>query len=176
MQIELRRYPTPEDVAWMKACTLGTMGKEAKTPPTPEFVRRLLVARHSPIRELRFYYVLHDIPYWVSVHLVRHHVGCQPYVQSQRNDRQSDYDRTKAPQDAPVTMYWTLNAEALLTLANKRLCAKASPETRDVVQRMCVLAVKVMPELKGLLVPMCEYHGGVCPEITSCGKAEKHAE
>lgn len=26
------------------------------------------------------------------------------------------------------------------------------------------------PELKGLLVPMCEYHGGVCHEIQPCGK------
>jgi thymidylate synthase ThyX len=173
MQIELRRYPEAADMAWMKECTLGTMGKDAKTPPTSDFVRRLLVARHSPIRELTFSYVIRDIPYWVSVHLVRHHVGFQPYVQSQRNDRQSAYDRTKAPQDAPVTMRLTLNAEALMTIANKRLCMKASPETREVVQRMCNLAEKVVPELKGLLVPMCEYHGGVCHEIQSCGKAAK---
>ena len=128
MIIELRRSPTKDDLLWMKECTVGTMGKEIKTPPTSDFVRRLLVARHSPIRELTFSFVLRDIPYWVSVHLVRHHVGFQPYVQSQRNDRQTDYDRTKAPQDTPVTMRVTLNAEALLILANKcatvpkRLC------------------------------------------------------
>ena len=173
MEIELKRYPTNDDMKWMKECTVGTMGKEAKTPPTSEFVRKLLVARHSPIRELQFSYVIRDIPYWVSVHLVRHHVGFQPYVQSQRNDRQDNYDRTKAPQDAPVTMRVTINAEALLTLANKRLCMKASPETREVVQRMCNLAEKVVPELHGLLVPMCEYHGGVCHEIKSCGKADR---
>lgn len=173
MEIELKRYPTNDDMKWMKECTVGTMGKNVKTPPTSEFVRKLLVARHSPIRELQFSYVIRDIPYWVSVHLVRHHVGFQPYVQSQRNDRQSDYDRTKAPQDTLVTMRVTVNAEALLTLANKRLCMKASPETREVVQRMCALAEIVVPELKGLLVPMCEYHGGVCHEIKSCGKADR---
>lgn len=170
MEIELRKYPEADDLLWMKECTVGTMGKEAKTMPTSDFVRKLLVSRHSPIRELRFSYVIRNVPYWVSVHLVRHHVGFQPYVQSQRNDRQSEYDRTKAPQDAPVTMRVTLNAEALLNLANKRLCAKASPETRDVVQRMCALAERVMPELKGLLVPMCEYHGGRCDEIQPCGR------
>ena len=175
MEIELRKYPDTDDLMWLKECTVGTMGKESRKLPTPEFVRRLLVARHSPIRELRFSYVIRDLPYWVSVHLVRHHVGFQPYVQSQRNDRQNDYDRTKAPQDAPITMRVTLNAEALLNLANKRLCGKASPETREVVQRMCALAEKVMPELRGLLVPMCEYHGGVCHEIQSCGRVEKHA-
>jgi hypothetical protein len=171
MEIELRKYPVADDMLWMKQCTVGTMGKDAKTMPTSEFVRRLLVARHSPIRELRFSYVIRDIPYWVSVHLVRHHVGFQPYVQSQRNDRQSGYDRTQAPQDMPVTMRVTLNAEALLNIANKRLCAKASPETREVVQRMCALAEKVMPEFKGLFVPMCEYHGGRCDEMQPCGKA-----
>ena len=173
MEIELRKYPTRDDMLWMKQCTIGTMGKDSDKVPSSDFVRKLLVARHSPIRELRFSYVIRDIPYWVTVHLVRHHVGFQPYVQSQRNDRQSDYDRTKAPQDTPVTMRVTLNAEALLNLANKRLCMKASPETREVVQRMCALAERVVPELHGLLVPMCEYHGGVCYEIQSCGKAEE---
>lgn len=173
MVVELRKCPTEDDMKWMKECTVGTMGKEAKTPPTSEFIRRLLVARHSPIRELRFSYVIRDIPYWVSVHLVRHHVGFQPYVQSQRNDRQTVYDRTKAPQDAPVTMRVTLNAEALMNLANKRLCMKASPETREVVREMCTLAENAVPELRGLLVPMCEYHGGVCYEIDSCGRAVK---
>ena len=171
MGIELKRYPDPDDLMWMKECTLGTMGKDAHTPPTPEFIRKLLIARHSPIRELQFSFVLRDIPYWVSMHLVRHHVGFQPYVQSQRNDRQSQYDRTKAPQDSPVTMRWTMNAEALLTLANKRLCMKASPETRKVVQRMCDLVEIVMPEFHGLFCPMCEYHGGRCDEVQPCGKA-----
>jgi thymidylate synthase ThyX len=173
MNIELRRYPSKSDMQWVKECTLGTVGKEAKTPPTSDFIRRLLVARHSPIREMLFSYVIRDVPYWVSVHLVRHHVGFQPYVQTQRNDRQTEYDRTKAPQDAPVTMRVTINAEALMNLANKRLCAQAAPETREVVQRMCALAEMVVPELRGLLVPMCEYNGGVCHEIKPCGKAAK---
>ena len=170
MTIELCRYPDRSDLLWMKQCTLGTGGKDTEKQPTSDFLRKLLVARHSPIRELTFSFVIRDIPYWVSVHLVRHHVGVNCYVQSQRNDRQTNYDRTKATQDTPVTMRITLNAEALLTLANKRICGKAAPETREVVRRMCALAEKVMPELKGLLVPMCVYHGGVCYEIQPCGR------
>lgn len=170
MTIELRQYPGMEDLLWMKQCAVGTEGKDTKKPPSSEMVRKLLEARHSPIRELRFSYVIRDIPYWVSVHLVRHHVGIQCYVQSQRNDRQDEYDRNKAPQDTPVTMRISINAEALMNLANKRLCNKASPETQDVVRRMCALAEKVLPELRGLLVPMCEYNGGKCHEIHSCGK------
>ena len=173
MKVELRKHPTEDDLLWMKECTLGTMGREAASGPSSQLLRDLLTARHSPIRELRFSYVIRDIPYWVSVHLVRHHVGFQPYVESQRNDRQSKYDREKAPQDAPVTMRVTLNAEALMNLANKRLCMKASPETRYIVKQMCHLAEAAMPELEGLLIPMCEYHGGICDEIKSCGKCGK---
>lgn len=153
----------------VKQCTLVTIGKEAKTPPTDEWKRKMLEARHSPIRELRFVFLLTNIPYWVSVHLVRHHVGCQPYVRSQRNDRQSEYDRTKAPQDAPVDMMWSMNAEALMTIANKRLCYKASPETRSIVMQMCSLVTSSNPEFELFLAPMCDYHGRVCHEFESCG-------
>lgn len=175
MKIELVRYPKEEDLIWMKQCTLGTAGKDTSSPPSSDLTRKLLAARHSPIRELTFSYVIRNIPYWVSVHLVRHHVGFQPYVESQRNDRQSKYDRNKAPQDASITMRITLNAEALLTLANKRLCMKASPETREVVKEMCRLAEEKVPELHEFLVPMCDYHGGICYEVQSCGRSKHFA-
>jgi hypothetical protein len=57
-----------------------------------------------------------------------------------------------------------------MTIANKRLCMKASEKTRRVVQMMCLEALDKMPELAGLLVPMCQYHGGVCHEIDGCGR------
>lgn len=176
MKIELVRFPIERDLLWMKQCAIGTMGKDSDVPPKYETVHKLLRARHSPIRELWFSYVLRDVPYWVTVHLVRHHVGMQAYVESQRNDRQNKYDRNKAPQDAPVTMRLSINAEALMNLANKRLCVQASPETRMVVREMCVLAEQALPELCGLLVPMCEYNGGTCYEIFPCGKKTKQQE
>lgn len=170
MRIELLKYPSDDDWMLCKACTLVTVGKEAKQPPSADWKHKLLRARHSPIRELKFVFLLKDIPSWVSVHLVRHHVGCQPYVRSQRNDRQNAYDRTKAPQDAPVDMIWSMNAEALMTIANKRLCNQASKETRAVVQEMCRLVLERCPEFNGLLVPMCEYHGGRCDEMFPCNR------
>jgi hypothetical protein len=172
LNVELVRIPTAEDKLWCKQCAIGTMRRTSDKPPTAEWLHSILEARHSPIRELRFGFVL-TVPYWVSVHLVRHHVGFQAYVQSQRNDRQSDYDRNTAPQDAPVTMRISLNAEALMTLANKRLCMKASPETREVVRRMCAAVEEACPEFRGLLVPMCEYHNGKCHEMQSCGRCDK---
>lgn len=170
MRVELVKHPTDEDWMLVKKCTLVTVGLKSNRPPDDEWKKKILKARHSPIRELKFVFLLKDVPYWVAMHLVRHHIGCQPYVRTQRNDRQTDYDRTKAPQDAPVDMMWSMNADALMTIANKRLCTMAAKETREVVEAMCFLAIKSNPEFAGMLVPMCEYHGGVCHEFKSCGR------
>lgn len=168
MEIELLQYPTENDWMMVKRCALVTIGKQPVTPPNADWKHDILEARHSPIRELKFVFYLHDVPSWVATHLVRHHVGCQPYVKSQRNDRQAEYDRNAARQDAPVDMIWSMNAEALMTIANKRLCKQASEETRNVVKTMCKLVLEVCPEFEGLLVPMCRYHGGVCHEMYPC--------
>lgn len=169
--VGLLKAPTEDDWMGAKQRALVTVGKMAVKPPTSEWKHKILEARHSPIRHLQYSFYFGDIPSWVSVHLVRH-VHAQPYVRSQRNDRQSAYDRTKAPQDAPVDMIWDMNAEELMNIANKRLCNLASPETRTVVKMMCQLAEQATPELKGLLVPACEY--GKCHEMRPCGKGEKN--
>lgn len=169
MNVEIVKYPTDNDWMLAKQCTLVTIGKNPVTPPDLEWKKRLLAACHSPIRTLNFCFRLTDVPYWVSTHLVRH-VHATPFVKSQRNDRQSDYDRRKAPQDAPVDMMWYMNAEELMTIAHKRLCNQASKETREVVAEMCRQVIEVCPEFDGLLVPLCEYRGGVCTEFKPCGR------
>lgn len=167
MKVKIIKYPNLEDWLIAKQCTLVTVGKETNTPPTEKFKRDLLRARHSPIRELRFVFYLEGIPYWVSVHLCRH-VHAQPYVKTQRNDRQNNYDRNSAPQNAPVDMMWSMNAEELITIANKRLCKQASKETRELVEMICEEVTKVCPEFSSELVPMCVRNGGVCYEVFPC--------
>jgi thymidylate synthase ThyX len=170
MKVELIKYPSLEDWIMCKQCALVTVGKKTVREPDIEWKRKILEARHSPIRVLNFMFKL-EVPYWVSVHLCRH-IHSQPFVRSQRNDRQSDYDRNKAPQNEPVTMLWYMNAEELMTIANKRLCKQASEETRQVVKMMCEEVLKVCPEFEGLLVPMCAYHNGKCHEIFPCKKGD----
>lgn len=167
MNIQMIEFPTEKDWLEVKRRALVTVGLNPKNAPDDEWKHRILEARHSPIRRLHFSFYLEGIPSWVSVHLVRH-IHAQPYVRSQRNDRQSEYDRAKAPQDAPVNMIWDMNAEELMAIANKRLCNQASPETQAVVREMCKLVEAQFPEFKGLLVPMCVYHGGVCHEMYPC--------
>lgn len=172
MKVSLLEAPTSVDWLEVKRRALVTVGLVPKDMPDVEWRKDILRARHSPIRYLRFSFMLEGIPSWVSVHLVRH-IHAQPYVKSQRNDRQSEYDRTKAPQDAPVNMIWDINAEELMVIANKRLCSMASPETRETVKAICELAGEACPEIKEFLVPLCEYHGGVCHEMHGCGRCKK---
>lgn len=173
MVIELIEYPGEKEWIECKRRALVTIGKRPVTPPTSSWKHDILEARHSPIRRLWYSFYIKDVPSWVATHLCRH-VHAQPYVKSQRNDRQTDYDRNAARQDAPVDMILDVNAEELMVFANKRLCKMAAQETREVVQKMCVEALKVTPELNGLLVPMCEFHGGVCHEMNGgCGRHPK---
>ena len=168
MEVEILKHPTEEDWKLCYDCTLVTVSKESEKYPSDEWKAKLLKANHSPIRTLQFCFRLTDIPYWVSVHLVRH-VHATPFVSTQRNDRQNKYERGAASQDMPVTMCWYMNAEELITIAHKRLCSQASSETRAIVQKICNKVLDVNPEFRGLLVPNCAYRGGRCDEFNCCG-------
>ena len=168
MKVTCIEHPTDQDWIACKERALVTVGLKVKTAPTEEWKKAILKARHSPIRRLRFSFYLEDVPYYVSVHLCRH-IHSQPYVRSQRNDRQDNYDREKAPQDAPVNMIWDMNAEELMVIANKRLCKQASEKTRQIVGMMCDEALKTNPEFTEFLVPMCRYVGE-CKEMYPCYK------
>lgn len=175
MKVELLSFPTEKEWMEVKRRALVTIGKAPVKAPDEDWKMRILKARHSPIRFLTFSFLI-ECPYWVAMHITRHHAGVQPYVRSQRNDRQADYDRTKAPQDAPVTMILDVNAEALLTMANKRLCRQAALETRALVSMMCGEVQDACPEFRHELVPMCIHQGGICPEMESCGLCPSAAE
>lgn len=168
MIVQLLSYPDEKRWFEVKERALVTVGKHAVKPPTEEWKKKILRARHSPIRHLEFSFYLENIPSWVSVHLARH-VHAQPYIKSQRNDRQDKYDRNAARQDTPVCMIYDVNAEELMTIANKRLCNLASAETRELVQMMCDCVIAFCPEFKDFLVPSCQYNK-VCHEMYPCGK------
>lgn len=70
---------------------------------------------------------------------------------------------------APTDLAFIANAEALINMAHKRLCVKASPETREIFGQICELVEEQDPDLYKHLVPQCVYRGGICPEPKSCG-------
>lgn len=179
MKITLLEAPTSKDWAECRRRALITMyGKglgDSYAEPDPAWKEAILQARHSPIRYLIYSFLMVDIPSNTSVHFCRH-VHAQPYVSSLRNDRQDAMDGDTAPRNTPVNMVFDVNAEELMVIANKRLCSKASPATRKIAQEMCRLAAEATPEIAGCLVPMCEYHGGVCHEMHGCGKCMQYGE
>lgn len=172
MNVSLIRYPNDNDWLEVYRRAMVTAGVDKTKIPGEAWRRRILEARHSPIRYLQFSFFIEGIPSWVATHLCRH-VHAQPYIKSQRNDRQKDYDRNAARQDAPVNMILDVNAEELMVIANKRLCSQASKETQDAVKMMCLCVLDVCTEFEGHLVPMCQYHGGKCHEFKPCGRCSQ---
>ena len=74
IKVEMIKHPTDEDWLFCKQCTLNTIGKTTTTLPTDEWKKKLLKSEHSPIRTLWFAFKI-EMPYWVSVHFVRHKLG-----------------------------------------------------------------------------------------------------
>ncbi|MFA6832079.1 MAG: FAD-dependent thymidylate synthase [Bacteroidaceae bacterium] len=161
------KNPSDDDWIFCKQCTLNTIGKTSANLPTDEWKRKLLKSEHSPIRTLWFGFKM-EIPYYISVHFVRHKFGVEHFVQSQRNDRQDRYDRTKAPQDSIVSHIMYLNAQELINMSHARLCNQASKETREVMREIVRLVDEANPEFKEVLVSKCEYRNGKCDEFFPC--------
>jgi len=180
-RITLIEYPGPDDWMAVKRRALITAGKRPRNSPDSEWIERMLDCRHSPIRRAMYSFEIEDIPSNTATHFARH-VHAQPYVSTLRTDRtppeyikQAVDDLTKAVDGdlaarcTPVSMILDCNAEALMIMANKRLCMTAAEITRTIMQGMREVAVRATPEMKRHLVPHCIYCGGICHEYNSCG-------
>lgn len=140
---------------------------EGAGEPSLKWKRSMLLAEHSPIRKLCFNWKWYDLPYWVSVHFVRHKFGIEHFVSTQRTDRTGE-DRTAKTQDAPVVHECFANAQALIFMARRRLCSCASPETRQAFLALKDEIAKVDPAVASCMVRECVYRG-FCPEAKTCG-------
>lgn len=151
----------------VKQLAFRTIGKETEKEPTPRWKTKMLLCQHSPIRSLVLTITLADIPYWVSVHLTRHKIGCEHYVQTQRTDR-TGIDRDELPQGALVTHTMVINAESVINVSRKRLCYQASKETREIWEEVVEQLWDIEPELASVCKMDCIYRGK-CFEFKSCG-------
>ena len=165
MKVELTKIKgTWEDVANRARTTVhkDELGKE----PSDNFKRKILRAEHSPIRSLIYCFKITNLKSWVATHLVRHHVGVEKWVRTQRTDR-TGVNRDELPQGAEVEMEIEANAQALINMARKRLCSQASPETREVMESIKEEVSKRDKFLAEVMVKECVYRG-FCPEMKSC--------
>ena len=61
--------------------------EEGDKEPSSAWKRRILLSEHSPIRQMMFQWKWVNLKYWVSVHFVRHKIGIEHFVSTQRTDR-----------------------------------------------------------------------------------------
>ncbi len=145
-----------------------TIHKEAGAKePSSSWKRRILMCEHSPIRQLFFKVKWYDLKSWVSVHFVRHKIGIEHWVRTQREDR-TGIERDDLPQSNNVEHEILANAQAIINISRRRLCNQASKETREAWQLVLNSIKDEQPELFSICVPDCIYRGW-CYEFKSCG-------
>jgi hypothetical protein len=122
-----------------------------------------LLSEHSPIR-VATYRIVMTVPYWVSVHFCRHKIGVEHFVSSRREDTTG---KKRSPDDM-VRHEMVANAQALITMARKRLCYKAADETREAMDQIRHAISQVDLILAHSMTPDCVYRGR-CNEMKPCG-------
>lgn len=186
------RFECPK-ADWIRVVNAArrTWGKDPiNHEPSVKFKKEILLAEHSPIRLLEYDFTISDIRQWVTVHLVRHHEGCEKFVHTQRQDINDEIERiTKTIidiftregllrdgwrerdylfQGQPNDMDMTCNAQAFINISRKRLCFGCpSPETRMAWEIVIEKLREIDPVLAEKCVPECVYRG-FCPETRRC--------
>lgn len=159
-------YKIDSDWTRVKNACRNTVNKEhTDANPSSEFKTQLLISEHSPIRLIIVDWVWKNIKSWISVHWSRHKWEC--FISTQRTDR-TGIDRDLEPQGALVTFEGVANAQNLIDTMRKRLCFKASKETRELAEDLKITTRYTEPEMSNVFVPNCVYRCG-CPEFKECG-------
>lgn len=131
---------------------------------TKDFVKKILISEHSPIRLINVDWSWSNIPYWVSTEWSRHKF--EKYISTQRTDR-TGVPRDELPQGAEVRFDGFANVQNLIDSFRKRLCFQATHEARTLAMDFKQELHTVEPYIAEVLVPNCVYRGG-CPEFTPC--------
>lgn len=189
---KVTRFECPK-ANWIRVVNAArrTWGKKPiDHEPSNKFKRKILLAEHSPIRLLEYDFTIENLRQWVTVHLVRHHEGCEKFVHTQRQDINSDVEiitkrlieilqqedllrvgwreRDYMFQGEGNDMDMTCNAQAFINISRRRLCIGcASLETRMAWQVVINALYEVDPILAEKCVPECIYRG-FCPEDDRC--------
>lgn len=137
-------------------------GKKIKNPDSID-MEKMYNAEHSPAYTQWFWIDVEGIEPYVHTHFRTHEkLGCQFFVSTSRIGQ----DRKQLPL---VDMSILCNAQHLINMARKRLCRKADPKAREVMQKIEQEMYFVERDLAVNLRVNCAYRMG-CPEIHPCFK------
>ena len=153
------------DVELMRKACAFTINKDSKMS-----LKNIYKCEHSPMRTQMFTVEMYNIPTFVSVHFVRHKIWCEHFVKTNRDDRESytgDNGRWQ-----PVNHMMFCNSQALITMAQSRLCLKSHIETVKIMELIKSSVKLVDPDLYEYMVPKCLYRNG-CYELKTCGYYNK---
>lgn len=185
-QVEVER-----ETSWKRALNSArrTIGKKPlDKEPSEEWKAMVTMAEHAPIKLVEYRISFTDLRQWVGVHLLRHEHTI-PMIHSQRVDRR-DIDSMVADvmniisedvkksgdfnkrdylfQGEPNDQDFYVNAQTLINISRKRLCACASPETRYAWNLVKNAIAEIDPTMAHFMVRNCVYRGR-CPEMHCCG-------
>lgn len=154
---------------WLTILNVSRMTQRKKPvtkEPSEEWKRKLIRSRHSPLRMIQFL-IESEAQGFVVNHITRHtYQAPQPYVATSRTDTLGTSERPPDTETKPYALY--LNADALIEMAEYRLCYKASKETREQTLNILMEVYKSEPLLVEYCEPSCVKHGR-CNEFKPCG-------
>lgn len=142
--------------------------------PSDNWKKSIARAGHSPIRLIEFHIKVTGVKSWITVHNVRHKIGIEHWVSTQRSDR-TGKNRDELPQGSLVDYEFCVNLDELMFICQRRFCKQADKETiefwNNIIQFLLSdkYASEILNPIKDLFVPMCVRCGGNCPEMKSCG-------
>lgn len=158
------------NVDWLviKSACMTTISKQTgDKEPTQEWKRKLLICRHSPIRRGIISWKWEKIPYAISTHFARHHEGCEKFISTSRQDR-TGIDRNERSQMENVIMEMDANLQALMNIAERRLCMCADPLTREYMKSLVEEIRKYDEDVAWSLVPQCVRCGACIEPFSNC--------
>lgn len=158
------------NVNWLdikNACRQTVSMGDSKLEPTSEWKRKLLICRHSPLRIGSVLWKSEDVPFYVMGHIVRHNVGCTPFVSTSREDR-TGIPRNERKQTDFVDMQMTANIEALINISERRLCTCADPITRKYWEAVLEAVKEYDEDIFWVCVPQCVRCGSCVEPFSEC--------
>ena len=148
---------------------------DSNVVPSDEWKKDLLLAEHSPLRHSLITIELTNIPYYVTTHLVRHHIGVEKFISTSRSDR-TGIDRSERRQTDLVNMRMDLNIQALINISRKRLCNQADKTTQKIWLMVIKEVAKYDENIAWACVPEGIRTAGCIEAFGNCRKCNKILE